>query len=254
MDSTTGKYHYISFVRFFFLASMLFHFCCGFTPIASHQNQYRMKGPLNKNVRINREMVVLEAKEDSNVNKNNEEADCSFRRRGLLNHIFLGSLSAGLAPSLPVQAFFGSNNSGDNKASEDPLKKITTAKDIYGSDIVASKYLASKKAGDRSMVQGLKSEPTFLIVNAESMNLESYALNAECTHLGCVVPWDEFQKKFICPCHGSQYDSSGMVLRGPAPHSLALAHVNIDEENGGKITLSPWIEEDFRTNEKPWWI
>ena len=33
---------------------------------------------------------------------------------------------------------------------------------------------------------------------------------------GCVVPWDSGANKFICPCHGSQYDTNGKVVRGPA--------------------------------------
>jgi len=54
----------------------------------------------------------------------------------------------------------------------------------------------------------------------------------------------------MCPCHGSQYDPTGKVVRGPAPLSLALAHMN---DVDGKATLTPWTETDFRTNTAPWW-
>lgn len=54
----------------------------------------------------------------------------------------------------------------------------------------------------------------------------------------------------MCPCHGSQYNNEGKVVRGPAPLSLALSHV-IDSE--GKVALSPWTETDFRTGDAPWW-
>jgi cytochrome b6-f complex iron-sulfur subunit len=82
--------------------------------------------------------------------------------------------------------------------------------------------------------------------------LETYALNAICTHLGCVVPWSAADNKFICPCHGSQYDPTGDVVRGPAPLPLALAHTSVEGDTG-KVILSPWTEDDFRTNEKAWW-
>ena len=52
------------------------------------------------------------------------------------------------------------------------------------------------------------------------------------------------------PLHGSQYDATGKVVRGPAPLSLALAHVNVENDN---VFVSQWSETDFRTDEKPWW-
>ena len=80
--------------------------------------------------------------------------------------------------------------------------------------------------------------------------LDSFGLSAVCTHLGCVVPWNKAENKFMCPCHGSQYNDEGKVVRGPAPLSLALAHL---DDADGKISLRTWTEEDFRTGLKPWW-
>jgi len=39
-----------------------------------------------------------------------------------------------------------------------------------------------------------------------------------CTHLGCVP--SRTQQGWFCPCHGSVYDNSGRILRGPAPRNL----------------------------------
>jgi cytochrome b6-f complex iron-sulfur subunit len=87
------------------------------------------------------------------------------------------------------------------------------------------------------------------LISTKDSTLESFALNAVCTHLGCVVPWNPSENKFMCPCHGSQYNEQGKVVRGPK--SLALAHVNLENDN---VILSPWTETDFRTNESPWWL
>ena len=81
-------------------------------------------------------------------------------------------------------------------------------------------------------------DATYLIVK-EDKTIETYGLNAVCTHLGCVVPWNRAANKYMCPCHGSQYDPTGKVIRGPAPLSLALAHMN---EVEGNAVLSPWTE------------
>ena len=79
----------------------------------------------------------------------------------------------------------------------------------------------------------------------EQGNIESYGINAVCTHLGCVVPWNKAENKFKCPCHGSQYNADGKVIRGPAPLSLALAHVVVDDTD--TVVFSKWTEQDFRT-------
>ncbi len=99
------------------------------------------------------------------------------------------------------------------------------------------------------MAQGLKGDPTYLIVT-EDEAIASFGLNAVCTHLGCVVPWNASEDKFMCPCHGSQYNNEGKVVRGPAPLSLALVHANVEND---KVYLTDWEETDFRTGEKPWW-
>ncbi len=56
------------------------------------------------------------------------------------------------------------------------------------------------------------------------------ALSRECTHLGCTVPWESDEARFICPCHSSAYDIRGDVLTPPAPRALDLYAVRI--ENG----------------------
>jgi ubiquinol-cytochrome c reductase iron-sulfur subunit len=44
-----------------------------------------------------------------------------------------------------------------------------------------------------------------------------------CTHLGCIpIAHEGDYDGFFCPCHGSQYDSSGRIRRGPAPLNLPV--------------------------------
>ena len=46
------------------------------------------------------------------------------------------------------------------------------------------------------------------------------ALYKVCTHLGCLYGWREQENKFVCPCHGSQFELDGKFIQGPAPRSL----------------------------------
>ncbi len=56
------------------------------------------------------------------------------------------------------------------------------------------------------------------------------AFSAVCTHLNCVVHWNEILKKFECPCHGAKFNRYGEVLEGPPPRPLDLYKIQIVEE------------------------
>lgn len=161
-----------------------------------------------------------------------------------MNLILLGaatSVTLGLAG--PYLAFFAPKGSGGGA-------DVQPAKDALGNDIRFAEWVKTHNPGDRSLTEGLKGDPTYLIVT-EDRNLERYGINSICTHLGCVVPWIQAENKFMCPCHGSQYDSKGKVLRGPAPLPLALQHADVNDD--GVVIFRKWKETDFRTDASPWW-
>lgn len=54
----------------------------------------------------------------------------------------------------------------------------------------------------------------------KNRNGELHALSPVCTHAKCIVQWNNIEKSWDCPCHGSRYDVEGMVLNGPADKPL----------------------------------
>ncbi|KAF8305098.1 putative ubiquinol-cytochrome-c reductase Rieske iron-sulfur protein [Clavulina sp. PMI_390] len=72
---------------------------------------------------------------------------------------------------------------------------------------------------------------------ARTQNPEWLVMLGVCTHLGC-VPIGESGDfgGWFCPCHGSHYDISGRIRKGPAPLNLEVPAYSI-EEGDGKIVV-----------------
>ena len=64
--------------------------------------------------------------------------------------------------------------------------------------------------------------------NARAQKPEYLVVVGVCTHLGCVPLGQKVGEirgeydGWFCPCHGSHYDSSGRIRKGPAPKNLEV--------------------------------
>ena len=59
-----------------------------------------------------------------------------------------------------------------------------------------------------------------------------------CTHLGCVPLGHQGDYDgWFCPCHGSHYDTSGRIRRGPAPLNLELPPYELPDRHDGPDRL-----------------
>ncbi len=76
-------------------------------------------------------------------------------------------------------------------------------------------------------------EGKFWLVNTDEGVLAIYRV---CTHLGCLYAWQDSQNRFICPCHGSQFQRAGKYIQGPAPRSLDAFNVIVQDASGNPVT------------------
>ena len=57
-----------------------------------------------------------------------------------------------------------------------------------------------------------------------------HALSARCTHLGCIGHFNDAERAWECPCHGSRFTPDGSVLQGPANKPLAPKDIEERDE------------------------
>lgn len=87
-------------------------------------------------------------------------------------------------------------------------------------------YLAKKRRSFAELGQGEAA-----ILKIDGRNVAGYrdaegklhAVSAVCTHMGCLVGWNENDRTWDCPCHGSRFALDGEVLHGPAVTALEPA-------------------------------
>jgi len=68
--------------------------------------------------------------------------------------------------------------------------------------------------------------PAIVIRSRES--IKAYSL--VCTHLGCIVEWQEEVQEFYCACHDGRFDQFGEVIAGPPPVPLERFPLSVEDE------------------------
>ncbi|MDN3293262.1 FAD-dependent oxidoreductase [Streptomyces ficellus] len=69
-----------------------------------------------------------------------------------------------------------------------------------------------------------------------------HAVSARCTHLGCIVHFNDEECAWECPCHGSRFDVEGKVTQGPALKPLE----RFDVEENVEGTMEDNVKEEDR--------
>lgn len=130
------------------------------------------------------------------------------------------------------------SSSPENSRCQDYLPGVR-ALDSQNSPILVSTLLPQVTPGQPVLVNGLQTKhPSYLVIT-EGPKIAPYAVQPICTHWGCTVRWHADQNRFICPCHGSQYDNRGVVLHGPARRSLPLVTVVLKQDQVRLVDRAP---------------
>ncbi len=83
----------------------------------------------------------------------------------------------------------------------------------FRSDVTAASDLAPGEAG-------IVHDMTGRVAVFRDEDGRVHAVSARCTHLGCTVRFNDAERSWDCPCHGSRFGLDGEVLAGPAVDPL----------------------------------
>lgn len=99
---------------------------------------------------------------------------------------------------------------------------------VKGNAAVAAELIGGRLASKPKDAGALRpGEAAILKVDGENMAVfrdeagQFHRLSAVCSHMGCLVCWNEIDRTWDCPCHGSRFGLDGEVIHGPATRPLS---------------------------------
>lgn len=137
---------------------------------------------------------------------------CAMNRRSFLGNAAVGIVGVGTAlvlGGLGLQTLVAPTLAKSEKTWV-PLLKLS---DLPKGAITTASLRYERKDGPYT-------QEVISTVLVSTLGEEIVCFNSSCTHLGCVVKWDEAGDRFRCACHGGTFDKTGAVLDGPPPRPL----------------------------------
>lgn len=79
----------------------------------------------------------------------------------------------------------------------------------------------------QAKVVPMGSKPTIVLNTEQGVT----AFSAICTHLGCIVAFDDTSNLIVCPCHDGRFNpTTGAVVSGPPPAPLPPVTVSVEDD------------------------
>jgi cytochrome b6-f complex iron-sulfur subunit len=156
---------------------------------------------------------------NGSTKRTEEGLDQPISRRGLFKYLLLGfsALASAGGVLTPIISYLWPPLKGTGEAG--------------GRVAVAS--TADLPAG-KGQVLSVNNQPVIVIHTPDGFK----ALSAVCTHLGCIVFWNEQRQVIACPCHEAYFNTNGAVISGPPPGPLDAFRVQVEGDQiyveGGK--------------------
>jgi glycine/D-amino acid oxidase-like deaminating enzyme/nitrite reductase/ring-hydroxylating ferredoxin subunit len=150
-----------------------------------------------------------------------------------------GMTNSHVAAMILADAVRGGENPWATLFDPSRFKPVTSAKDFVKENLnVAKEFMADrvstpeldgldKLPAGRGEVVEWKGEKAAIYKDEQGA---VHAVSPLCTHMKCIVHWNNAEKSWDCPCHGSRFNFDGKVIQGPANEDLAPVQLKADGE------------------------
>lgn len=139
-----------------------------------------------------------------------------------------GMTSSNIAANIIADKIMKKSNQYEdvfNASRFSPIKNREEIKNM--ADQTIKSFISNKLKIPEADISAIENENGGIIkVNGKSVGIykdkngKVYAVKPTCTHLGCLLTWNNVDKTWDCPCHGSRFDYTGKNLYDPAFEDL----------------------------------
>ena len=140
-----------------------------------------------------------------------------------------GITTSNIAAEIITDKILGEKNEYEEIFKSTRLEPIKNIKEVTNmvKESVNSLVVKKLEVPQEEAKQIQNGEGKIVEVNGQKIGVyknedgEIYKVNPVCKHLGCELSWNNLDKTWDCPCHGSRYDYKGNLIYGPSVKSLA---------------------------------
>ena len=139
-----------------------------------------------------------------------------------------GITMSNVAAEIITDKILGEENEYENVFKSTRLEPIKNIKEVTNivKESVNSLVVKKLEVPQEEANQIQNGEGKIVEVNGQKIGVykdeegQIYKVNPVCKHLGCELSWNNLEKTWDCPCHGSKYDYKGNLIYGPSVKSL----------------------------------
>lgn len=159
----------------------------------------------------------------------------------IINNLYVGTgfnkwgmTSSNVAANIVCDSILGKENKYSyifNSNRVNPIKNRTEMKNMIV-ESTESLFIKKLKDCNLSFDNIANNSGGIIEINKQKVGIykhpsgELYAVKPICTHLGCLLSWNDVDKTWDCPCHGSRFDYKGNNLYNPAFQNLESYNLN----------------------------